>query len=317
VPDVSARQDVAAWPERLLVSPSAVPTFTARDGTVTALTTLTKIGRQAVAAHDAQFDLPPEDLARLSADLAARLSEHQPVLDAGCGSGLMLMPLRGAVLKVVGVDIDVDMISAALSRDPWLRGRLAFADLAALAARQSGFGSVHAAYVFHLFDDARPALDELLRVTRPGGRLVINFGSGRQPPPDGIDVAALAQYFTAQLGGDRSTSPPTAPQTLGGPPRRIEDFVHFLASRGAIRLADLEVLSTVGRSINYFINRLEANPFSAPRGVSPALLRSAAGKTRAWAKARFGDTDAPHPARRLTKYLCWETTATEKALLRL
>jgi len=169
VPDVRARQDVAACPERLLVSPSAVPTFTARDGTVTALTTLTKIGGQAVAAHDAQFDLPADDLASLCADLAARLSEHQPVLDAGCGSGLMLAPLRGAGLKVVGVDIDLDMVSVALGREPELRGRLAFADLAALAVRQSGFGSVHAAYVFHLFHDARPVLDELLRVTRPGG----------------------------------------------------------------------------------------------------------------------------------------------------
>ena len=65
------------------------------------------------------------------------------------------------------------------------------------------------------------------------------------------------------------------------------------------------VLSTVNRSVNHFINRLEANPFSAQRGVSPPLLRSAVGKTRSWAEARFGDPDTPHPARRLTKYLCW------------
>ena len=69
------------------------------------------------------------------------------------------------------------------------------------------------------------------------------------------------------------------------------------------------------RSVNYFIGRLEANPFSAPSGVSPAVLRSAAVKTRAWAEARFGDPDAPHPARRLTKYLCWETPLTEKPSL--
>ena len=283
-------------------------------GTLPALTTLTKIGTQAVAAHDAQFDLPPEDLARLSADLAARLSEHQPVLDAGCGSGLMLVPLRGAGLNVVGVDIDVDMVGAALNREPRLRGRLAFADLAALAVRQSGFGSVHAAYVFHLFDDARPVLDELLRVTRPGGRLVVNFGPGRQPPPDGIDVGALAQYFTAQLGGGISSSPLLATGGTRWAARRVEDFDHFLVTRGAVPLEGLEVLSTVNRSVNYFINRLQANPFSAPRGVSPAVLRSAADKTRAWAEARFGDLDAPHPARRSTKYLFWETTTAGKAL---
>ncbi len=278
------------------------------------MTTLTKIGRQAVAAHDAQFDLPTNDLARLSADLAARLSEHQPVLDAGCGSGLMLVPLRRAGLEVVGVDIDLDMISATLGREPRLWGHLAFADLAAHPVRESGFGSVHAAHVFHLFEDARPVLDELLRVTRPGGRLVVNFGAGRQPPPDGIDVAALIRYFTTQLGVDGPSSLLPSPPTPAAPPRGIEDFAHFLASRGALRLEDLEVLSAVRRSVNYFINRLEANPFSAPGGVSPAALSSAADKTRAWAAARFGDPDAPHPARRLTQYLCWEVPPTEKSL---
>ena len=247
----------------------------------------------------------------LAADLAARLSEHQPVLDAGCGSGLMLVPLRGAGLNVVGVDIDLDMVSAALSREPGLRGFIAFADLAALPVRRSGFGSVHAAHIFHLFADARPVLDELLRVTQPGGRLLVNFGAGRQPPPDGIDVAALTRYFTTQFGGDWPTSRPLSSASPGGPPRGIEDFVQFLASRGAVRLEDLEVHSAVERSVNYFISRLEANPFSAPNGVSPAELRSAAVKTRAWAPACFGDPDAPHPARRLTKYLCWETPVTE------
>ena len=279
---------------------------------MTALTTLTNIGRQAVAAHDAQFDLPRDDLARLCAELTARLSEFQPVLDAGFGSGLILVPMRRAGLDVFGVDIDLDMVSAALSREPGLRRHIAFADLAALPARRSGFGSAHAAHIFHLFADARPVLDELLRVTRPGGRLLVNFGAGRQPPPDGIDVAALTRYFMTQLGVDKATSPPSPLVSTGGAPRSIEDFVHFLASRGAERLEDLEVHSTVGRSVNYFIGRLEANPFSAPIGVNPAVLRSAAIKTRAWAEARFGDPDAPHPARRLTKYLCWATPLTEK-----
>jgi SAM-dependent methyltransferase len=273
------------------------------------LATLTNIGREGVAAHDAQFDIPPDDLRRLCAHLAGRLCKYQPVLDAGCGSGLMLVPLRRAGLKMVGVDIDLDMMSGALGRDPKLRGQLAFAELAALPARRSGFGAVHAAHVFHLFEDARPILGELLRVIRPGGRLVINFGSGRQPPPDGLDVAALTRYFTTQLGLDRPitlSSPSSAP---GGPPRSVDDFDHFLADLGARRLEDLEVLSTVGRSVNYFLNRMEANPFSVPSGVSPAVLRSAADRTRAWAEARFGDPNALHPARRLTQYLCWEPPA--------
>ena len=144
----------------------------------------------------------------------------------------MLVPLRRAGLNVVGVDIDLDMVSAGLSRGPGLRGSIAFADLAALPVRRSGFGSAHAAHVFHLFADARPVLDERLRVTRPGGRLLVNFGAGRQPPPDGIDVAALTRYFTTQLGGDWPTSLPSSPASPGGPPRGIEDFVRFSGEPG-------------------------------------------------------------------------------------
>ncbi len=172
LPVVGARRGVAPGPNVSFLARTSYRRLLPGAGTVT---TLTKVGRQAVAAHDSQFDLPADDVARLSVDLAARLSDHQPVLDAGCGSGLMLVALRGAGLDVVGVDIDLDMVGTALGREPKLRGRLAFADVAALAVRRSGFGSVHTAHVFHLFDDARPVLDELLRVTRPGGRLVINL----------------------------------------------------------------------------------------------------------------------------------------------
>ena len=137
---VGARRGAAPGPNVSFLARTSYRRLLPGAGTVTALTTLTKVGRQAVAAHDAQFDLPADHVARLSVDLVARLSEHQPVLDAGCGSGLMLVPLRGAGLDVVGVDIDTDMVGAALNREPNLRGRLAFADLAALAVRRSGFG---------------------------------------------------------------------------------------------------------------------------------------------------------------------------------
>jgi Methyltransferase domain len=99
----------------------------------------------------------PFSVGRRRADLAPRLSEQQPDLDAGCDSGLMLVPLRAAGLELVGTDIDVDMVATAQSREPRLRGHTFFADPAALAVRRSGFGSVYVAHVFQLFGcPARP-----------------------------------------------------------------------------------------------------------------------------------------------------------------
>jgi SAM-dependent methyltransferase len=275
-----------------------------------ALSPLTRIGKRAVEAHDAQFDLPLDDLASIAAQLTDRLHMYQPVLDAGFGSGLMTLPLRHAGLEVLGVDIDVDMVMAALGRDPAFRSRLAFADLSALPFHAERFGAVHVAYVFHLLVDARPVLGELMRVIRPGGRLVINFGGGRQRPPDGIDVAALTRHFVSQLGLDQANQ--ETPRTTTEVPRSVEDFICFLEDRGATRLGDIELTSTVHRSVNYFISRLTDNPFSAPEGVSPEALERAANSTREWAEHRFGDLDEPHLANRSTRYLCWEMSDSSK-----
>ena len=90
------------------------------------------------------------------------------VLDAGCGTGHFSLPLEAAN-SVVGVDISAEMLAFA-------RGKgLSPVRAAAEALPFSGgvFDVVLAASVIQLIPDGAAFVCELLRVVKPGGRVII------------------------------------------------------------------------------------------------------------------------------------------------
>jgi SAM-dependent methyltransferase len=105
----------------------------------------------------------------LAGDVAGRR-----ILDAGCGSGSLLAALRDRGAIVTGMDKSAGMLELARRRlgdDADLRvaelGRpLPFPD--------DTFEDVTASLVLHYLEDWGPALAELWRVLRPGGRLIVS-----------------------------------------------------------------------------------------------------------------------------------------------
>ncbi|MFJ4468577.1 class I SAM-dependent methyltransferase [Streptomyces sp. NPDC089424] len=110
------------------------------------------------------------------------LPEGGRVLDAGCGTGRALPPLRAAVGAsgvVLGVDLTPAMLRAAARAGRDRDGRLLLADVAALPLRSESLDAVFAAgLIAHLPHPARN-LGELARVVRPGGRLALFHPIGR------------------------------------------------------------------------------------------------------------------------------------------
>lgn len=133
------------------------------------------------AAHwDARF---PDDGPAYAAGVAElRLREGDRVLDAGCGTGRALPPLRAAVGAsgvVLGADLTAAMLAAAVragrDRDGWL----VCADAGRLPLRTASLDAVFAAgLVAHLPSPAE-GLRELARVVRPGGTLALFHPIGR------------------------------------------------------------------------------------------------------------------------------------------
>jgi SAM-dependent methyltransferase len=105
----------------------------------------------------------------LAGDVAGRR-----ILDAGCGSGPLFAALRDRGAIVTGIDASAGMLELARRRlgDG---ADLRVADLGSPLPFPDGtFDDVIASLVLHYLEDWRPALAELRRVLKPGGRLIVS-----------------------------------------------------------------------------------------------------------------------------------------------
>jgi SAM-dependent methyltransferase len=111
------------------------------------------------------------------------LGEPGPLLELGCGTGRLLVPLARAGVRATGVDRSAPMLAYARTRAGRLprhkRPALARGDIRALPFPQASFGVVLAPYgmLQSLLDDndLDAALLEAARVLRPGGLLGIDL----------------------------------------------------------------------------------------------------------------------------------------------
>ncbi|MFF4369556.1 class I SAM-dependent methyltransferase [Streptomyces sp. NPDC001594] len=118
------------------------------------------------------------------------------VLDAGCGTGRAMTPLRaavGAAGTVIGVDLTEGMLAAARRSGREADGTLLRADVARLPLRDGALDAVFAAGLIAHLPEPAADLRELARVVRPGGRLALFHPIGR---------AALAARHGRELTPD-------------------------------------------------------------------------------------------------------------------
>lgn len=125
---------------------------------------------------------PDDDPAYRAAVGELRLSPGGSVLDAGCGTGRALIPLReavGASGVVVGADLTPAMLCEArvLGRDR--SAALVEADASRIPLRNAVLDAVFAAGLVHHVPDAAATLAEFARVSRPGARLALFHPVGR------------------------------------------------------------------------------------------------------------------------------------------
>lgn len=108
------------------------------------------------------------------------------VLDVGVGTGLEL-PMFADHVRVTGVDLSEPMLAVARKRvaDLGLRNveALVAMDAMNLTFAEASFDAVVSPYVITTVPDPARTLDEMARVTRPGGEIVLvnHVGAGSGP----------------------------------------------------------------------------------------------------------------------------------------
>ncbi|WP_306214362.1 methyltransferase domain-containing protein [Actinoplanes sp. RD1] len=165
------------------------PPFTDLDATTPEIASL------AVAMLDRMSGHPEIRRVRHTAWEALRPAPGQRLLDAGCGAGDVARALAAAVApdgEVVALDRSEITLAAARERDPGGPVRYMSGDIGALDLPAAGFDGVWCERVLQHVADPGRAVAELVRVTRPGGRVCLIDTDWTSLAFDGVGAAVAA-----------------------------------------------------------------------------------------------------------------------------
>lgn len=96
---------------------------------------------------------------------------HGHVLDVACGTGDMVLELQKRGCSVTGVDLSKEMMAIAKRKAP--QAEYSLADVERLPFGDASFDAVTCAFGVRNFVHLEQGLSEMLRVLKPGGKMVI------------------------------------------------------------------------------------------------------------------------------------------------
>lgn len=209
------------------------------------------------------YDLTFERVMRPGRVAIAAATAHLegPLLDVGVGTGLEL-PMFAPQLEVTGIDLCGSMLARAAQRVARERlsniTGLVRMDATRMAFPDASFNCVVAPYVLTVVPEPETLLDELARVVRPGGEIIlVNHISGRDDP-----FVILEKWL------DRHVAP-----KLGWRPQFPWQVVSdWLDQRPDIELVDRRLLAPFGLFTFIHMRRLEqAAPQVTPVETAPEI----------------------------------------------
>jgi len=128
-----------------------------------------------------------------------RPSRGERILDAGCGTGVFTQDLLLTGARVVGLELSLPMLARArekLSGDPFTAVQ---GDMNTLPFKDHTFDKSMSITAIEFIQDARTAVDEFFRVTRPGGHH--RGGDPEQPQPLGRAETAFGKRRASPFSG--------------------------------------------------------------------------------------------------------------------
>jgi ubiquinone/menaquinone biosynthesis C-methylase UbiE len=127
--------------------------------------------------YDQWFSTPIGRLVKqYESELLLRMANPHPgerVLDAGCGTGLFTLDLLSAGAQVVGLELSLPMLGRAGKRSDGYPFHMVRGNMSQLPFEGDTFHKAVSVTAIEFIEDARGAIAELFRVTRPRGLIVV------------------------------------------------------------------------------------------------------------------------------------------------
>lgn len=115
--------------------------------------------------------------------LTGELARRRLSLEIGAGTGRIALPLSAGGVRLIGVDISPRMLHRLVANAGGYQPfPISVADVTALPFSSGCFDAVLASHLLHLIPDWRQTVDEVVRVLRPGGVFLVDFGGGPLTP---------------------------------------------------------------------------------------------------------------------------------------
>ena len=112
--------------------------------------------------------------ARTTGYVASLMDKDDKVLECACGTGMFSVKIAPRVNALTATDFADGMLKRAKKKCSKFSNVLVESgDITALKYEDNSFDKAVAANVIHLLDDPKKAIDELKRVVKPGGTIVI------------------------------------------------------------------------------------------------------------------------------------------------
>lgn len=106
---------------------------------------------------------------------------HERILDIGCGTGIFTETFLIKGAGVIGLDLSLPMLKVAVARGKGRDFSALCCDMCALPFGDESFDKVVSMTAIEFIADARCAIAEMNRVTRPGGTIVVTTLNSLSP----------------------------------------------------------------------------------------------------------------------------------------
>jgi len=234
---------------------------------------------RAAAYYDETRGIGDVAMARTVELLLPELAHRGHVLEVGVGTGQMALPLRAAGASVTGIDLSGAMLERLVHKSGGrARMSLARADATRMPFRDGAFGGAYLRWVLHLIPSWPTALEEIIRVVRFGGAVVVQLGNGARGHQGEI------RRRCCELVGI-SEKPPGLDW---GDARSLDEAMAALGC--GLRLLGPHRVESSER-LNDYLGEVESGKYSWTWGIDEATRRDAVAAIRPWAEERWGPLD--------------------------